>query len=278
MNSSFRRIFSVATLAVLLLAPLAARADDEEVDEQIEELTAQLRAQPENAELYLERGELYRQVENWDAALADYERALKIDPALHVIDFARGRLYLETGRAPQAKTALDRFLEKYPNHAEARMMRARALMQMRQGVAAIADYDVAITQSAPPSPDLYHERAKAIADLGPKRTLDAIASLDEGIARLGAIVSLQMHAIELEVSSRRFDQAVARLETISSHSARKEYFLLQKGEILQKAGRHNDAKAAWREALTHIDALPARARGHWKTRELSKKLQALLAQ
>ena len=155
-------------------------------------------------------------------------------------------------------------------------MRARALIQMRQPVAAIADYDVAIAQSAPPSPDLYHERAKAIADLGPKRTLDALASLDEGITRLGPIVSLQMHAIDLELASRRFDQAIARLETISSRSSRKEHYLLQKGEILQKAGRPADAKAAWREALTHIDALPPKTRAHWKTRELSKKLQGLL--
>lgn len=272
-----RRMFLTLAVLLIALAPLSLRAD-EEVDEEIEELTALLAAQPENAELYLERGELYRQVENWDAALADYERAQKLDPALYVIDFARGRLYLETGRAPRAKTALDRFLEKFPNHAEARMMRARALVQMRQTVAAIADYDVAIAQSAPPSPDLYHERAKAIADLGPKRTLDAIASLDEGITRLGAIVSLQMHAIDLELSSRRFDQAVARLETISNRSARKEYYLLRKGEILQKAGRHNDAKAAWSEAAKRIAALPAKSRGHWKTRELSRKLQALLAQ
>lgn len=271
-----RRILLTLTVLLIALAPVPLRAD-EEVDEEIHELTALIKAQPENAELYLERGELYRQVENWDAALADYERAAKIDPALYVIDFARGRLYLETGRASQAKTALDRFLERFPEHAEARMMRARALMQMRQVVAAIADYDISIAHSAPPSPDLYHERAKAIADLGPKRTLDAIASLDEGITRLGAIVSLQMHAIELEIASRRFDHAVARLETISSRSPRKEYYLLQKGEILQKAGRPADAKAAWREALTHIDALPVKARGHWKTRELSAKLQALLA-
>jgi tetratricopeptide (TPR) repeat protein len=262
-------------LAVLALAPVPLRAD-EEVDEEIHELTALIAAQPENAELYLERGELYRQVENWQAALSDYDRAQKLDPALHVIDFARGRLYLETGKASQARTALDRFLEKFPSHGEARMMRARALVQLRQPTAAIADYDAAIANFHPPTPDLYHERAKAIAALGPKRELDAIASLDEGISRLGPLVSLQMHAIDLELSSRRFDAAIARLETISNKSKRKEYYLLQKGDILKKAGRHADAKAAWKEAVTRIQALPPKARGHWKTRELSAKLEALL--
>lgn len=263
-------------LALLALAPLSLYADDEH-EVQIRALTAEIKATPQNAELYLERGELYRQTENYEAALDDYDRAAKLDPALHILDFLRGRLYLETDRPSHAKAPLDRFLEKHPEHSEARMMRARVLVRLRQPVAAIADYDVAINTSPQPSPDLFHERADAIAGLGPKRTLDAIVSLDQGIARLGPIVSLQMQAIDLELSARRFDPALARLETIANRSARKEYYLLQKGEILQKAGRPADAKAAWKEALTRIGALPPKARGHWKTRELKGKIEAALA-
>ena len=47
---------------------------------------------PNNASLYLKRGELHRIHQDWPAAAADYDRAAQLDPNLAVVDLARGAM------------------------------------------------------------------------------------------------------------------------------------------------------------------------------------------
>src|SRR5437870_950367 len=76
---------------------------------------------------------------HWPAALADYERAALLDPTLAAVDFARGKTLLHAGSPGQAKSALDRFLAKHPEHAEALATRARVLVILGERLAATAD-------------------------------------------------------------------------------------------------------------------------------------------
>src|SRR5258705_1703565 len=85
---------------------------------QIMQVTEQLAKDPRNAELYLKRGELHRSHQAWDEAQADYDRAISLDPGLTVIDFTRGRMFLEAGWLNSAKVSLDRFLRQHTNHVE----------------------------------------------------------------------------------------------------------------------------------------------------------------
>jgi tetratricopeptide (TPR) repeat protein len=196
-------------VAAALAAPLAAH---DGVHEQIERATRRIATEPKNAALYLHRAELYRLHLDWDRARADYTRAAKLDPRMEIVDFARGRMELQAGRPNVARPSLDRFLDRNPGHGEARLTRARALVQLKKAAESIADYDAAIAHTAQPTPDLYHERAKVLSELG--RIDDALRGLDEGMTRLGTLVSLQRFAIDLLLSAGRHDDAVARTETL----------------------------------------------------------------
>jgi tetratricopeptide (TPR) repeat protein len=196
-------------LALTLAAPLAAH---DGVHEQIERATRRIATEPQNAALYLHRAELYRLHHDWDRARADYTSASKLDPRMEIVDFARGRMELEAGRPTVARISLDRFLSRNPGHAEARLTRARTLVQLTKAAESIADYDAAIAHASQPTPDLYHERSRVLADLG--RIDDALRGLDEGMTRLGMLVSLQRPAIDLELGAGRYDRALARSETL----------------------------------------------------------------
>ncbi|MEM7386258.1 MAG: tetratricopeptide repeat protein, partial [Verrucomicrobiota bacterium] len=73
--------------------------------------------------------------------------------------------------------------------------------------------------------------------------------------RLGPIVTLQQKAIELELGQKRFDQALARVQTLISQSRRKDKWWQQRGDILKLAGRPAEAKKAYRAALQEIEQL-----------------------
>ena len=262
-----------ALVVALTLLAFSAGAH-ERLEQQIATATARIAAEPSKAILYLDRGELYRLHEQWDRARADYARAEQLDPELKRVAFARGRMELEAGNAAAAKSALDVFLAGEPQHAEARLTRARASMRLGQLEAAVADYDAAITHADPPSPDLYFERAKVLTAAA--RADEALRGLDEGIARLGLIASLQRQAIEIELSRARYDAALTRLDTLTARAPRKESYLAEKGTILARAGRHEEARAAYADARERIAALPEAQRRSAAMKELAARVDSAL--
>jgi predicted Zn-dependent protease len=245
-------------LAVLALALATAAPAHGPVQEQIDAVTAQIAQAPADPQLYLRRGELHRVHEDWDAALADYDRAAALAPADDIVDFLRGRALLEAGRPVPAKAALDRYLARHPDHTEALVTRARARRALGQLRAAAADYTRAIDRLARPDPDYYLERARI--EVAGRDFRNALAGLDAGLARLGPVPSLQLYAIEIELKLGRVDAALARLDRMAAQSARKETWLARRGEILMQAGRRKEARRAYEASLAAIEALPAGAR------------------
>lgn len=246
---------------LLLPSPVRAHLD---LDLQIAELTQRIEADPDNSELYLKRGELHRYHREWKAAEKDYRRARKLQPDLDVVDYFIGNLKLEAGRPKTAKKLLDRFLEKHPDHAKARVSRARTMIELDQPLAAAEDYTRAIGayEDRSPDPAFYIERARALAGAGDEYVDSALRGLDEGLARLGRPVTLQLYAIELEVERGAYDAALTRLEQIAAQADRKETWLVRRGEILERAGRSEEARLAYSAALTAIAGLPPSRRGN----------------
>ncbi|MCI0744901.1 MAG: tetratricopeptide repeat protein [Verrucomicrobia subdivision 3 bacterium] len=245
---------------------------------QIAEVTRQIEKNPKNAELYLKRGELHRAHQEWDPAQADYDRALVLDPSLHVIDFTRGRMFLEANWPHSAKICLDRFLLRQTNHVEARVARARALVKLTKHLEAARDYTAAIQQSAAGRPELYIERAQALTEEGTNHFGEALRGLDEGMQKLGTLVTLQLYAIDIELKQKKYDAALDRLEKVAAQSPRKETWLARRGEILQQAGRNPEARRAYEDALKAMASLPPARRNVPAMVELERRIKEALAQ
>jgi tetratricopeptide (TPR) repeat protein len=258
-------------IAIALLAGVSKGFAHPEIEDALIRLNAQIAAEPENAELYLQRGELYARHNEWIVAEANFLHAAELAPGLPRLPRARGALELATGRAAEARRHLDAALARDAQDAEALVLRARAhaAMQLRQ--AAVDDLNAALALIKAPPPELYLERA---ALLGPA---EAIGSLDEGLARLGPVISLQLRALALEESLGRIDAAVLRLDRIIAETERKETWLKRRGDLLTRAGRIHDARATYRSALTAIHNLPDWLAASPETQQLLAELTHLTA-
>jgi predicted Zn-dependent protease len=250
-----------------------------DLEEQIADVNLRIEQQPGDASLWVQRGELYRLHREWDRAEADFRQARKLDPGLQAVDFLIGRMYLEAGRPAEAKVLLDRFLAVEPDHATARIERARALVELKQPLAAAQDYTEALGdlgERGRPIPAHYLERAHALVSAGPAHVPEALRGLDEGLERLGQPVSLQLYAIELELARGSHAGALARLDRIASQAKRQETWLVRRGEILESAGKPAEARAAYRSALAAIESLPVSRKGTRAVTELQGKAEAAL--
>jgi tetratricopeptide (TPR) repeat protein len=243
---------------------------------QIIEITKQIEQNPTNVDLYIKRGELHRYHQDWDAAQADYDRALTLNPKLEIVDFVRGRMYLEANWLLSANVVLDRFLTKQPSHLDALITRARTLTKLERRLDGAKDYSKAIALSTESRPELYFERAQALAGEGGPHLKEAIAGLDEGIKKLGPLVTLQLCAIDIEVQHKQYDAAVTRLDQVITKAPRKETWLARKGEILVLAGKKDEARQAFRSALQSMETLPPGRRNVPAMIDLQKHLQEQL--
>src|SRR5262249_52346298 len=149
---------------------------------------------PNEAELYFERGEAYRFHAEPAKALADYERALALAPGSDMARLGTGKALLELAKPAEAKLALNRFLDRCPANPEGLLARAQAHAMLKNTQAAVVDYDGALAAVSRPAPDIYLRRAAVLAADG--CFAQAICGLDEGIRRLGHISSLELRALD----------------------------------------------------------------------------------
>ncbi len=263
-----------AILIVLALLPAAVVASAHpELDDQIAAVTRRLEHSPGDCPSYLRRGELHRIHQEWDEALADFDRAAQCDRHLTVVDLLRGRTLFEAGRLDAAKASLDRFVATEPNAADGLVARARVLVAQGETTRAVEDYDRAVAVAASLEPDICLERAGIVAVTDPAA---AVAGLEAAIKQLGPLVTLLLPALELELKLGRFDAALGQVDALAAQSPRKETWLARRGEILERAGREAEARAAYLEALRALESLPAARRDTPAMTALEGKLRVAL--
>lgn len=266
-----RLLGTLLTLSVFSVAP-AARAHGD-LHGQIQRVAREIAAAP-SARLYLQRGELYHDHEDFPAALADFAEAARVDPALTAVDLARGRTLFKAGRLAEAHATLDRYLAAKPAHADAYLLRARIRSGLHRDADAVADFDRNIALNPQPSPEAFLERAEARAATGERAA--ALAGLDEGLRRLGNLVTLQDAAIALELALGRTDAALGRVDRMLADLPRKESWLARRGEILAATGRTDDAREAFSAALAALERLSAPLRETAAMRDLHARLRLKL--
>ena len=273
-RSYVKRLSGVLVLCGTLLPSLSALHDG--LHEKIGRLNQEIQANSGDARLYLKRAELLRLHQDYEAALEDLSRIRELDPGVVETNLVAARIHRDRAHHAVALKWVDRFLEAVPKHAEGLLLRAELYVHIGSYPLAVPAFDQAIAAAATPRPDLYLARARACARLGdPAR---AIAGIDDGLARLGSIVSLHLAAIELEVDTRQYDAALHRVHKIAEQFKRKESWLVKRGEILLLAGRDEEARNALQQAQTAIEQLQPRTRQSKQVQALEQRIARKLKQ
>ena len=270
-RGKWRGVFAAA-VGVLLFSSIASAHGD--LRDQITAATRRIAESPNDARLYLKRGELYRLHGEPAPALADFERAGRLDPSLAEADLGRGMALADANRHEAARRMLERFVAKRPDRAEGRVALARILSKLGKGGEAAAEFSRAIALSSPPKPDLYVERSEALA--AAQRIENAIRGLDDGIQKLGPLVSLEEPAIDLELRRKNFVAALARVDRMAALSPRRETWLARRGGILLASGRRREAFESLRQAQRALDLLPPRLRETRAMERLGNRIRSQL--
>ena len=248
--------------------------------EKIETLSRLIQQDPVNTQLYVSRAEVYRLHGDQDNAIMDFSKALAIDPDNVTAITGLARTFMDQGEYQLAIVQLNRALKREPCNVRALTVRAQANMETGRPLFAAMDYAHAIEQSqqqGKPLPDYYLKRAHAYEAAGNQYIESALLSLDEGIKLLGNIRTLELYAVELETRLDNFAAAHARLSSILDRATRKEFLLLQRGDILSSAGETAAALQDYLAVQAAIESLPTQRRHSVSVMQLQHDIDARLA-
>ncbi|MDO8540021.1 MAG: tetratricopeptide repeat protein [Opitutaceae bacterium] len=235
---------------------LRAHGDDQML---IEALTGELAKAPD-PDLYIRRGELYRHQEEWVKAEADFIAAGKLEPTLTIVDFFRARTLLESGQPARARPLAERYVSRTPDEPEGQFLLGDIFAALGEHDASAAAYAEGIRRAPRPRPEHYLRYARLLAGAPKADAARVLAALDEGIARLGPVISLVDFAITLEVDRKNYSGALERIAALLPHAPRPESWLVRQADILVQCGRKEEAIGSYRAALAAIDNLPERYR------------------
>jgi predicted Zn-dependent protease len=260
--------FLIPLILALTVCPARGHVGLDELQQQADDEVAR---RPDDPQTHLAASRMHEERGEWDAALEALEAAAERGADTDVVSMIRSRVFLEAGWPRMAKRELDLLLRRRPDAYAAFLERGRAWAKLGNLDRAAADLGEAIAHLPRPTPEQVIERRDLLVAAG--RTEDAVRALDDGMARVGRVASLQLAAVDLEVGLRRFDAALGRLDELLVRNPGNPLWVARRGDILTQAGRPDDARAAYAAALRLIEARPA-GRGGGQLGDLKRRLDA----
>jgi tetratricopeptide (TPR) repeat protein len=246
------RLTLLALLTLILVAaPRSSRAHSD-ADHQIGHVDSLLSVSPMDAALLRHRAELLRIEGEFQGAMESLDLAERAAPGNAFNRLIRAQVRLDLGDHDAAMIDADAAVLALPDAPDAWRLRAEIHARRGDHARAVEDLDRAIMLQAAPRPEHYLERARQMTALGDDAR--ALEGLDAAAKKYGPLVALEHEAIAIELRMGRADAALARFDRLASTYARPEAVLIERGDLLMRAGRAPAAIAAWTEALSIVEA------------------------
>lgn len=256
-----RTLILTGFLCLFLISSLFAHGD---IHEQIEKTSKRIEKDPDNANLYLKRGQLYANHNEFKEAKTDYLKARQLNVDLEITDLLLAKAFSANKEPNEALIYANTFLKNQPNNPNGLIVRAGIFQQLKNNFAVKRDLEKAFDNIKNPTPTHY----VTIAEAHHSDFEVAIYWLKKGQARFGFDIVLKEKEVKILVENEEYDRALLAVNEILERSPRKEKWLFQKGEISEKSNQKEVALTNYNATLAAIQNLPKRIQGTRKMMEL----------
>jgi tetratricopeptide (TPR) repeat protein len=254
-DDALRRVFAAAGAALPPQASLDDRTDTVAM-QRLERLNRRLFSEPDNAVLYVLRGDVYRELNQHEKAVHDYTQAITLDSAQDGAYFGRGMVYGRAGQLDEAVADLSVFIERNPRSSLAYTKRGVRYIWMGELEQAQRDLQRAI--------ELNYRNAEAHDDLGV--IFAQQGELSKALHQFEIVLTLEpgyqkgYHNKALVLyTGARHKEALSSINNALALDPENRNSLLLKAAILEALGHSEQAKTI----AEHAEFLPE---GNWTER------------
>lgn len=244
-----------------------------ELDKRIKEISIKILQDPTNTELFLARGELYYQHEEYELSVEDYrvcEGRRSLSDRLY-INFSRSFRLLQN--YADADVYIDKVLAETPQHVLALKEKARIAFDQNLFNQSAHYFKQVIEEVDQAHVDNYFDACFALEQCGSKSCLkEASDVLDQGIEDLGELLVLLERGVSISLRLKDFAKAHEFQNKIIENAQRKERTYYKKGMLFLNEGKIEEAKQMFNKALLAFKDLPPRIKNNKASQKFESEL------
>jgi Flp pilus assembly protein TadD len=220
----------------------------------VEELMTKIEVAPEDASLRFKLACAHQEHGEWKQALIECRQTRRLSKAkeAYEVGFIEGMALADAGLIEAAKDVLDAFLADNQAHAAAHAQRGKVLLKLGQPAEASKALETAL-QLNPNAPSAWWLEA---AQAG-----NAVEVLRKALQAHADDPELLTASLDAESKAGNADEALRCVEALQRIAPRPEPWMARRAEVLQAAGRMNEAREAWAALHRHLMTLPNLERG-----------------
>ncbi len=261
-------------LSILLIqSTLFAHGD---LDKRIKKVSKEIKENPSNPDLYLKRGTLYFQHEEYKKSIKDYKRCSKLGMNSNALNFCYARSYEKQGFHKKALQHLDKVLKSDSLDVKAWRLQGLVLFKEKKYCDAATSYDKVLTHAIAAYTENFLEASKAWEHCASIKNDNAVNVILQGIQKLGPLTVFHQRLVELHLSKKDYTSALNFQNKIIQSLTRKEHATYKRALIYQQAGKKAAAQNDLTVALDLIENLPRRFRKTKAIIDLKKKILHLM--
>ena len=201
---------------------------------------------PDQPLAYYKRGNLLKDREQFEAALADYDRAITLDPGYAYALCNRGVVLSRLNRLEAALDSYDRATAAAPDDALAFFNRADVLRELKRSDEALASYDRAIA-IRPDYLESHCNRGMLLTEAG--RYTEALASFERARGIHAGFPDVYFGRARLLHKLRRMDESLADFERATRLNSHFAAAYCGHGGVLVDLERWGEAVVSFDKAL-----------------------------
>lgn len=226
-------------------ATLDVPADSGELEQRVSEYSRLIIMAPDDAELYLKRGEAHFKLRQFDKAIEDFSIAIRRDDRLDDAYFSRGMALGRRGQIDEGIADLSVYIERHP--ASSLAYTKRGVRHIWKGDLEHAEKDLKKAVTLDPRNAEAHDDLGVI--LAQHRKYDAAIGHFQMALKSEPTYQKAHHNLAMVYYITGENQkALKSVNTALKLIAESRDSMLLKAAILESLGRHNEAKAAREEA------------------------------
>ena len=249
------RLLRQSTTLTCLLFVLLSSAHGP-IHEKIERVNKKIAKNPNNAELYVERGEYYKIDRNFDQAFADYQHARNLNANLVTLDFLIAELFLDFDHYYSALQSANAFQKLNVNTAECYLLKAKIFDKLFEADSALYYAEASYPLQTKPSSHFFITIKNYCLYAHSDDYEKAKSWLLEGKKRLKSNMVIQEALVDLALRFNQINDAEAFCLEQIPKLRRKEYWYYKLALVYQQGGDLDRQKMYTTKALTAIDKLP----------------------
>ena len=210
-NKMWRRVIVLSLFHLFTFSPLLAQSQ-QSWRQRLDSLNREIDRQPESTDLRLKKAAVNIELGQWDYAVEEYDRVLRLDPRNLAALFYRAYCHTSLRRYPLARRDYEALLRQQPRHLEARLCLATVCEKSGRDAEAFDHYNL-LVQQFPDSAVCYAARAA------------------------------------YETSHRQYDTALYDWDQAISLQPKNADYVVSKVDVLLTLQRRDDARQVLNDAL-----------------------------